>query len=357
MTSSRISVDASPERVAWLDGQALEADDLTAAVDREAFTRRLHTGVVHDAWGVALGLFVNPADPARVEVSPGLAYDRFGRELVSGRTLTLPGPPPPRDGNPRWIELVARWNDVTDLRAGGDPAGSCPGGAGATEERPLLRWVDNGPLRKDADGHPLRPSQYGAGMRLGLEVPLARYVVGADGALGQSDPSARRVAHGLVRPHIVAGTVRQGVIDIAGAHTAWSMVVDTSTGGFTTSSQTTYLVALGAHPWGDVSGFNSGEVSGGAQTARTLLAALLPVGLGPFLQISESDRTHFRLTVRHGLPARAVKARISVPRNPVTVHWVGIEWVGGCAPEPTFFQLLPFLFQGSAYYLQEGVPT
>lgn len=321
-------------RITWLDRQRLEARDLTDQHGREAFTRRLHTSIVHDAWGIALGFGVDVfSRRGGITVAPGLAYDRLGRELVSGRSIPVPSPVPPSDEPGHWFDLVMRWAGLEDLRAGRDPAGSCLAGSGVYEERPLLRWADAGPVRLE-NGTAIRPSRYGEGVRLGLDLPLARIRVNPEGGTDELDLSVRRTAHGLARPHIAGGTIRQGVVglDPGSDHRRWSLSVDTDEGGFI-SADTTYLVALGAHPWGETSGFNSGD-AGELVSARELLAEQLPFGQGPFLELSERSRTRFRLTVRHGLPERlAFRASIRIDLNPVPVHWVGIEWAGREAPD------------------------
>jgi hypothetical protein len=343
MTLGSTPADDRPlRRVSWLDGQRLEAGDMLDATGREAFTRRVHTSAVHDAWGVALGFAVYLSDSgAEVAVGPGVAYDRQGREIVSGRQLTLPAPPGPDDGSPHWVDLVAHRAEAADLAAGRDPAGGCIGGGSVFEERPLTRWADGGPVRLGSDGRPVRPAGYGAGVRLGLDIPLARFQIQPDGTLTSADLSSRRTAHGLVRPHVAAGTARQGSVDITGHHLWWSMSIDTSAGGFTTDGAA-YFVSLGAHPWGDTSSFNSGEVKASDASARAILAGQLPFAYGPFLEVSASTRTRFLLTVRHALaPQGPPGGRITTPANPVAVHWVGIEWVGGCEPVQTLRRFRP----------------
>ncbi|GAA3537075.1 hypothetical protein [Kribbella ginsengisoli] len=323
-----MSSTESIRRITWLDKQRLEAADLADQHGREAFTRRLHTSIVHDAWGIALGFGVNAySRRGELTVAPGLAYDRLGREVVSGRSIEMPPPEPSSDGVSHWFDLVMRWAGLEDLRAGREPADSA-----VYEEHPLLRWADAGPAQYQ-NGIATHPSRYGDGVRLGLDLPLARILINPDGGTDQLDLSTRRTAHGLARPHIAGGTIRQGVVDLdpGSDHRRWSLLVDTDEGGFT-SADTTYLVALGAHPWGETSGFNSGD-AGEVVSAREVLADQLPYGQGPFLEVWDRSRTRFRLTVRHGLPERhAFRASIRIDLNPVPVHWVGIEWSGRAAP-------------------------
>src|SRR4051794_24666959 len=50
--------------------------------------RHLHNRALHN-WGVGDGLDVSVEDPVRVAVTPGLAFDREGRELVLRDRLSL----------------------------------------------------------------------------------------------------------------------------------------------------------------------------------------------------------------------------------------------------------------------------
>ena len=348
-------------RINWLDRQALEAKDLSDQAHRETFTRRLHVSGVHNTWGIALGLWAVRRSNI-ITVLPGLAYDRLGREIVSATPIEMPDPNPSSDGLPHWFDLVARWAGLDQLAAGRELSDTCASAA-VLEERPLLRWVDAGRVRVDSQGNLLRLVGYGSGVRLGIDIPLGRIPFGSSGPLDELDLSTRRAARGLVRPHIATGTIRQGTVDLDPFrdHRWWSMLIHTAAGGLTTSS-TTYLAALGAHPWGESSAFNSGVVDAEGESPRNMLAELLHYGHGPFLDISEQDRTSFRLTVRHALPPKVTRASITVPTNPVPVHWIGIEWVGGCEPVSSPFvsvllNSLASISGGTGFAVRSGDPT
>lgn len=324
------------QRVDWSTGQGLLADDLDAAAAYDTRQRQLHASVVHDAWGVVLGLAVARSEAVgEVLVSAGFAYDRLGREIVVDEVTTLDAPAHDGTADSRWLDLALRWTDEEDLAARRDPWGSCGRGASGWLERPTWRWVPAGTVRRDADGHPLPFVGYGPGFRLGIDVPLARFEQDTKGGLHGPDLSRRRVAHGLVRPHVAGGTVRQSTIGIQGTPLEWSGWVDTSAAGFTTGA-TRYFVTLDAHPWGPTS-----TLSVPGQAAGVDVSALLPRALGPFVEVTESQRDGFAVVVRTMVPSTGAAIvgpvghhpePMKVTTNPVPLTWVGIEWVGGCEP-------------------------
>jgi len=85
------------ERVRYWQGQMLRSRDFRSIEDVESQRRWWHNRALHNAYGVAEGFDCElvPASasaPAAVSVSPGVAYDVFGRELIleSPQTITLP---------------------------------------------------------------------------------------------------------------------------------------------------------------------------------------------------------------------------------------------------------------------------
>ena len=83
------------ERVRYWQGQRLRARDFREIEACEAQRRWWHNRAIHNAYGVADGLvcaLVPAAAPTGVSISPGLAYDIFGRELLLEKTRTIPLP-------------------------------------------------------------------------------------------------------------------------------------------------------------------------------------------------------------------------------------------------------------------------
>lgn len=87
--SSPCGTDRIPERVRYFDGLLLDAHDFQTEQDyhreRSALHNRLH------GWGVVCGLAVEPTDPASssVTVSPGMAIDAHGREILLCEPVAL----------------------------------------------------------------------------------------------------------------------------------------------------------------------------------------------------------------------------------------------------------------------------
>ncbi len=296
---------AELQRLRHHHGEALLARDLGDESARESRLGALHVCTVHRTWGVALGLDVR-VEPPGVRVTPGLAYDRPGRAIISSRTLSLPAPGQPGDTG-HWFDLVIAYDKALD----------------GTEERPAWRWVRAG----DGAAPPLSSE-----IRLGLEVPLARVRLLPGGGLSAPDFSLHRHAHGLVRPHIAGGRLLQGSVEVTGSPWCWRVKVDTSRAGFSTPHPF-YFASVGAHPLLPGSDFIDGHRLG------TDPAPFLRHLRGPFLAIHAPSTRGFGLEVRVAvtsgylfrLLSGAADLRQSL-RLPVSVDWVGLEPVGGCPP-------------------------
>lgn len=172
-------------RTRFAERDPLRARDLETALAEESRRRALHVRAVHRAAGVALGFAVGLGRSRHgVVVGPGLAYDRRGRELVSGRTVFVPAP-------------------STDGRYDLALAGGC--GLDWT-------WLEPGSARD--------------------ELVLARFEVDS-GQLGDPDLAPRRRARGTGQRLAAGLTI---------VHLDTSMTVDTSAGEF--SRTPTYFATL-----------------------------------------------------------------------------------------------------------------
>lgn len=113
------------ERPRFYEGQYLEAADLTAVVD---YTRGAHarTLLATHRWGIAIGMDLTevpgPNGSFDVVVTPGYAWDGFGRPIVVAEPMKLatglfaaydamvmPGGPPP---SPVAVEVWARYDET-----------------------------------------------------------------------------------------------------------------------------------------------------------------------------------------------------------------------------------------------------
>lgn len=330
------------QRIGYFDGQLLTARDLEDDAAFESRFRQLHVRALHNTWGVALGYAVKRVASNLVEVGPGIAYDCRGREIISARTLNVGPPPAPAQSQ------AGSWYFDLALRARkreADESGqvqACLGGAfNPREERPAWRWRFAGDA-SSAEGVP--PAQAEA-MRLGDEIPLARFVVTQEGTIGAPDFSVRRNAQGLVRPH-VAGAQVEGQLAFTASQAAYSLTVDTAAAGF---SQTPYYFARLTLPR---------LLDAAAEDAE--IAALLQGLLGPFVTVRNPQRTSFQLDVRFAGRAPGAATGTAPPADvaamlagaleedasllTATVNWAGIEPNGGCAP-PIETAFLFLLFQ------------
>lgn len=96
---------AEIERLRYWQGQTLRSRDLNDQLGHDASLRWWHNRAIHDAYGLVTGALARLVG-GEVEVTPGLAYDCFGRELVlaEARRLALP---PAKPAGQEWC-LVLR---------------------------------------------------------------------------------------------------------------------------------------------------------------------------------------------------------------------------------------------------------
>ncbi len=80
------------ERVRYWQGQMLRSRDFLDIEGVEAQRRWWHNRALHNAYGVAEGLTSKLITLQQVSVSPGIAYDCFGRELILEKTISVPLP-------------------------------------------------------------------------------------------------------------------------------------------------------------------------------------------------------------------------------------------------------------------------
>jgi hypothetical protein len=297
------------ERIAWFEGAALRRRDLDSSILHDSRMTGLHVAAVHRTWGVALGLApVLSNDGRDVALSPGVAYTCRGDPLVVPGLIRIRGPiatspqatalafdlilGPPRPSDAEACERL--------VTCGGDPA----------VEHASVRWELAGAATV------VPPPRLSAAVRLGDDVPLGRFVRQPNGSLTGPDTRERRVARGLVRPHVAGGTVRGseitwGVGSVSGA------TIDTASGGF--STQPLYFAWLvGGTPW--------------------------PAGLiGPFIRVANPSATSFRIEAHfaHRPDVFLPPIGLLVPKlNDATVVWIGVEPTGGCPPSVRLFHFV-----------------
>jgi len=150
--------DTSPvpllERIEFLDGQQLTAEDLTALDDSNTQLRWLHARSLH-SWGIGIGFDVqgNRGDSS-IAIGPGYAVDCLGREVIlsSERTKTVPAVPGQTDGTEATYYLIAAYLGDADQAVAEKRPGVCvPGGTVRLTEEPLLAWRLPNELREGQD--------------------------------------------------------------------------------------------------------------------------------------------------------------------------------------------------------------
>lgn len=88
---------STPTRNRYFFGRLLTAEDLAQEQEYLATKRRLANRLLH-GWGVVAGLDVTVTGRSTVTVSPGVALDGWGREIVVVTATTEPIPPDPGAG-------------------------------------------------------------------------------------------------------------------------------------------------------------------------------------------------------------------------------------------------------------------
>ncbi|MBE2224859.1 MAG: hypothetical protein IAF02_25185, partial [Anaerolineae bacterium] len=175
----------------------------------------------------------------------------------------------------------------------------------------------------------LPPADVSADVRLGEEVPLARFIISAKGQIVSGpDLSIRRNAQGLVRPHIGTGS---NYVELKEdfPNLSFSAKIDTTAGGF--NQTPAYFVNVELPPF--------------------ILEAFAAGYIGPFVSIRSPNRNSFWLDVRiaesprdiglteGGFAMHSAMRSAAARKNDTPlfkVNWFGIEPNGGCPPEPTF---------------------
>jgi hypothetical protein len=336
----------SPQRIRYFQHQKLTARDLEDSVTYETRMHGMHLRGLHDTWGIALGYEVSlSGERDRVIIGPGIAYDCHGRAIISSRVLQAELPPLPanfstKTDRSRTLDLVISFRQGAGLSLGNYHCLS--DGPSLAEERPDWRWV---PVESIDGG---ATPDLAEGVRLGEEIPLARFVIDEKTGISDPDYSHRRSAQGLVRPHFGSGKQREA-FQFSESQLAFTVHIDTSAAGFTTTPR--YFANLESHPF-----LNALDEDDPDQLQ------LLRFVQGPFLTIRNASTTGFDLDIRFARIRGTERdfnkfAETLSAGNPLVsltssdgasaavqaaVNWYGIEDVGGCI-QPLFMIIAFFL--------------
>lgn len=216
------------QRLRYWQGQALRSRDLNDQMAFEDLVRIWHTRALHQAHGVRQGLEValDVTVPA-VIVSPGLAFDARGRELIVGQPRQLALPEIPAGG----LNLALSYRET---------------GAACSKDLSAVCWPDNTPVDRVSRFSWLRPERFDPREA----VALARLMPGPVLAPAFNAPRARplakpRTGHGSTIPGNTAWRLWEREIkgpvfsDAGGSQRAQvlglEVDVDTTATGFTAS--------------------------------------------------------------------------------------------------------------------------
>jgi hypothetical protein len=321
MNSNRQNFSAGQAmRLRHYQGQRLTAGDLQDEYDNLAWLRRLHVVGLHNTWGIALGFEVSLAQGG-ILITPGFAYDCFGREIVLSQMRQI-GFPPDLSNAPDGYNLVMRYDtELGQRQAFSDDVFCRP-----ECDRPAFTW------------------QRAEQTRLGQDVPLVRVVL-LDGAPA-IDLDIRRYTQPLARPHIGNGvTPPTQVWQAWGAREVVFLQtdIDTSAAGFV---GTPFYIASLAFDVALVTAARERSLTGSASgvgddPGRILIPyifmgiaspSLADAELGPTLQPSASGFT-FRITLE-STRAQGVRSfgdrltSVSESRETLRFAFMRVTWLG-----------------------------
>jgi len=216
MLGSRNPGGPDLERYVFWRGQLLGSRDLNDVGAGEEERLFWHNRAVHDVYGVAVGLRVDPGqgEPSEVTVQPGLAYDAYGRELALSAETPVP---PPRDAgletDQAWA-LLLRYRESAACGCGG---GCGCGGAGVPRSELVWRRARS------------------VGLKDGVVLTRGWWISGTAGWLFRPDPDFYSLrARPFSRPHLGHGETPQG----GTAWRPWSITLPSTASGIEVSIDT-----------------------------------------------------------------------------------------------------------------------
>ena len=327
---------AELERIRYREGQLLAARDLQDDKDFQALLRWMHTRFLHNTWGLALGLdaeLVELGDSSKVvRVSPGLAYDGYGREILLTQSIEVDVP---MAGGDEDFYLVIRYKVDDEFPRKPDVVAVClPEETDPKQERPIFHPLKEQPVffwkRRDS-------------VRLGEEVPLACWCFDEPSGQMVFDPGVRRNARPLIRPHIGWGATKPGQTSweewkLNNVVIGFQVIVDTSEAGFTQTP--CYFAFLQGDLW-----------------SQDVISSFI---LGPFESIvgESADRFTFRIMLPTGMTIEGKDVNDDLVNDDFKNHFLAIAkeqawhvfWIG---VEP---RIVTFAFAGRVVSLPPADP-
>ena len=189
------------ERVRYWQGQMLRSRDFRDLEAVEAQRRWWHNRALHHAYGISEGLhssLVPSASPTAVLVSPGVAYDVFGRELILERRQTISLPANLPQGLIGSVSLLMRYKS--------------PSGGLRPDEISQVCWTQSGSVRPGTIEFAWKLT---SGLRPEDGIPVFAVYETADSRAVRPDPNFTRPAtRPIASPTLATGSTVPG-------NTAW----------------------------------------------------------------------------------------------------------------------------------------
>ena len=286
------------DRLAYFDGAELAHIDLRDAVGYEARMLAVHVRAMHDTWGIASGLEVKLAADARsVHVTKGAAYDCRGNVLVLPAKTTVPAPTEAKpDETQPAFDLVLRTAGAGDARSC-ERMATC--NADTKSPRPTkLVWLSSHRSKSGV-------THLGDDVRLGDDVPLARFVRHANGTLVGPDFAERHRVRPMTRPYVATG-VATGSLEWKRIGAELVATVDTSSAAF--GATPSYIAELSK-----------------VKSAQGRI--------GPWLHVDSATPTGFvarLVAVVDGQPAIDTLEPLESDLADVSLTWIGVEPSSAC---------------------------
>lgn len=162
------------ERVQYWQGQMLRARDFLDLQAVEAQRRWWHNRAVHNAYGVAEGLNVPetffPSQAKSIPVSPGVAYDISGRELILERQQHVPLPANLNPGQSLTMSLVMRYKPPARRMRPDEISEVCFNAPGSVVAGTAEFFWKAGDRIDPAEGVTIGLGRFGKGHLLGLDL-------------------------------------------------------------------------------------------------------------------------------------------------------------------------------------------
>ncbi|MFY9608526.1 MAG: hypothetical protein WAU45_07915 [Blastocatellia bacterium] len=131
------------ERIEYWEGQRLRSRDFRDQIRTEAHYRWWHNRALHNTFGVRYGFALSEVAEGGVlsalKIGCGLAYDCFGRELISQTEQIVPVPSA-IGPNANRLLLVVSYRETAEFSRRQDLLSACPAGSVLIEE-PRFSWV------------------------------------------------------------------------------------------------------------------------------------------------------------------------------------------------------------------------